>query len=425
MDYNEAIAFIENTYRFGSRPGLETITRLLDLMGNPYRGFKSVHVAGTNGKGSTSAYIASILKEAHFSVGLYTSPHLERLTERVKVSGEEIGQGDVAEITGYVKECIEAMLKEGFPHPTEFEVITAIGFEYFKRKGVRYAVVEVGMGGRLDATNVLTPEVSVITPISLDHVQVLGRDLVSIAREKAGIIKDGVPVVCGLQQYEVKETIREICRDREAPFINIGDGSIMNQRPCGGGQVFDFSWQGREYKDIRINLIGRHQADNAALALVAGLELGIPEGTIREGLKKAKWPGRMEVLRKDPIVLIDGAHNVEGAKALVEGLKQFFPGKRVLLVLGMLKDKDVERVSEILATYADRVVTVSPLSPRAMDPRQLRDIVKRYNKNVVCADSVEQAIENHMVLSAEEMIVFSGSLYMIGEARKLLPPEIL
>lgn len=424
MNYQEAVEYIESTYRFGSRPGLETITRLLDLMGKPHLNFRSVHVAGTNGKGSTCAHIASVLKEAGFLTGLYTSPHLERFTERIRVSGKEIGQRDVGEITEFVKGHIQTMLGEGCPHPTEFEVITAIGFEYFKRKGVQYAVVEVGMGGRLDATNVITPEVSVITPISLDHVDVLGSDMVSIAREKAGIIKDGVPVVCGLQQREVMETIKEVSEKRNAPFIYTGDGLIENQRPENGGQTFDFAWRGKIYRNIRVNLMGRHQADNAALAFVTCLELGISENIIRRGLEKTIWLGRMEVLRKKPLILIDGAHNVEGAIALLKGLKQFFPGKRVLLVLGMLRDKDVDSVANILGSYADRVVTVSPVSTRAMDPLELKGIVERYNRNVACAASIREAVEKYMISSEDEIMVFSGSLYMIGEVRRLLPPEI-
>lgn len=424
MDYQQAIEFIGGTYRFGSRPGLENITRLLDLMGNPHLAYRTVHVAGTNGKGSTSAFIASVLKEAGFMTGLYTSPHLERITERIRVAGEEIDQQEMAEITARVKNCIDTMLKEGYPHPTEFETLTAIGFEHFRRKGVEYAVVEVGMGGRLDATNVISPVVSVITPIGLDHMYVLGPDRVSIAREKAGIIKEGVPVLCAPQQQVVKDAIKDICADREIPFIYAGDGSIVNQRPVQGGQTFDFIWQQREYRGIEIGLIGRHQAGNAALALLACLRLDISETVIREGLKKARWPGRMEVIRKEPLVLIDGAHNEEGAKALVEGLEQFFPDKRILLVLGMLKDKAVDRVVEILASYAERVVTVSPVSTRAMDPIELMEIVKKYNSNADCVYTVQQAVEEYVTATTDWMIVFSGSLYMIGEARKLLPPEI-
>ncbi|MDD2574366.1 MAG: folylpolyglutamate synthase/dihydrofolate synthase family protein [Bacillota bacterium] len=425
MDYQQAVYFIEGTHRFGSRPGLKNITRLLGLMGNPHRGFRTVHVAGTNGKGSTSAFIYSVLKEAGYPTGLYTSPHLERITERIRVSGKEIDRCDLSEITAYVKGCIDTMLKEGYHHSTEFEILTAIGFEYFRRKGMHYAVVEVGMGGRLDATNVISPEISIITPIGLDHMYVLGPDRVSIAREKAGIIKEGVPVLCGLQQQDVKDSIRDVCAGRGAPFIYAGDGRILNQKPFLGGQTFDLVWQEREYEKIEIGLMGRHQADNAVLAFLACLRLGIPEDVIREGLKKARWPGRMEVIRKKPLVLIDGAHNEEGAKALVEGLKQFFPKKRIILVFGMLKDKDVDSVAEILASYADRVVTVSPVSARAMDPRELMEIVKKYNSNVGCAYTVQQAVEEYVTPSADGMVVFSGSLYMIGETRKLLPPEIL
>ncbi len=423
MDYSEAVAFIESTYRLGSRPGLENITRLLELMGQPQSNFRVVHVAGTNGKGSTSAFIASILTEAGYLTGLYTSPHLERFTERIRVSGQEISRQEVGQITEYVKKHVDTMLEQGYPHPTEFEIITAIGFEYFKRKQVKYAVIEVGMGGRLDATNVVKPVLTVITPVSMDHTNVLGHDLKSIAREKAGIIKKGVRVLLGCQQEDAKEAIRGVSTGKGAPLSYIGDGQIRNFVPWADGQAFDLVWQGREYKSVRISLLGRHQADNAALALAAGLELGISESIIRKGLREAKWPGRMEVIRHEPIVLIDGAHNVEGAEALVEGLKQFFPGKRVLLIFGILRDKDVERVAEIMTVYADRVVTVPPTSPRGMDPRKLKDIVVKYNRNAVFEQSVEEAVRKYVVPSTDEMIVFSGSLYMIGEARRLLPPE--
>jgi dihydrofolate synthase/folylpolyglutamate synthase len=424
MNYQEAIEFIKSTYRLGSRPGLENITRLLELLGQPQHSFMAVHVAGTNGKGSTCAFIASILKEAGYVTGLYTSPHLERLTERIRVSGQEISQRDVGQITECVKKSVDIMIDEGYAHPTEFEIITAIGFEYFKRKQAEYAVLEVGMGGRLDATNVVIPKLSVITPIGIDHIDVLGSDAVSIAREKAGIVKKGVRVLAGPQKRDVLETLRGICINKSAPFLHTGDGQIENFKPSGSGQTFDLVWQGKVYENIRTSIVGRHQADNAALALAAGLELGIPEHFIREGISKTKWPGRMEVIRRKPIVLIDGAHNVEGAKALVEGLRNFFPGRKVLLIFGMLRDKEVERVAEILASYANRVVTVPPSNARAMDPETLKDIVMKYNRNVVCAQSVSQAMGKFMVPAADEMVVFSGSLYMIGEVRKLLPPEI-
>lgn len=428
MNYKDALEFIESTYRLGSRPGLVNITKLLELMGQPQLSFKTVHVAGTNGKGSTCAFIASILEQAGYSTGLYTSPHLERFTERIKVSGQEIGHPDVAGIAEYVKGCVATMLEQGYAHPTEFEIITAIGFEYFKRKKVDYAVVEVGMGGRLDATNVVNPELSIITPVSMDHMGVLGSHPVNIAREKAGIVKKGVPVLIGHQQADVLETIVSICTAKGAPFMHIGDGQIRNHRPVRFGQTFDFVWQGKGYQGLEIALVGRHQADNAVLALAAALELGVNESDIRKGLKRTKWPGRMEVIRREPFVLIDGAHNVEGAKVLTEGLGQFFPDKKVLLVLGMLRDKEVDRVAEIMAPNAEKIVTVSPASPRAMHPEELRDVVVKYNCNVVCEKSIEDAVKQYVTWAADrkpdEIVVFTGSLYMIGEVRKLLPPEV-
>ncbi len=426
MDYRQATKFIESTYRFGSRPGLKNITRLLDLMGNPHRGYKTVHVAGTNGKGSTCAFIASVLNERGFLTGLYTSPHLERITERIKVADREISQGDMSEITAFVKGHIKDMLMEGRPHPTEFELLTAIGFEYFKRKDVKYAVIEVGMGGRLDATNVINPEVSVITPIGLDHIYVLGKDCVSIAREKSGIIKPGIPVFCGPQREDVRDVIRNQCIKKNAPFIYAGGSSIKNQRPNTKGQVFDLEWNGNEYKDIEIGLLGRHQAYNASLAFLVCLKLGISEDIIRKGLKKARWPGRMEILKRSPLILIDGAHNEGGAKSLVKGLEQFFPDKKVLLILGMLKDKEVDKVANILAGYAcvDKVVTVSPLSVRSLEPQALKEVVKKYNTNADCAYTVARAVDKYVTQSEKRMIVFAGSLYMIGEARKLLSPDV-
>lgn len=424
MDYRQATEFIESTHRFGSRPGLENITRLLDLMGNPHRNYKIIHVAGTNGKGSTCAFIASVLNEAGFLTGLYTSPHLERITERIKIADREIRQGDMSEITAYVKGCIEKMLKEGCPHPTEFELLTAIGFEHFKREDVKYAVIEVGMGGRLDATNVINPEISVITPIGLDHMYVLGKDRISIAREKAGIIKPGIPVVCGPQRQAVKDVIEEECIKNGAPFVYAGEGVIKNHQPGPKGQIFDLIWRNEEYKALEIGLLGRHQLDNASLAFLVCRRLGISEEITRKGLKKAKWPGRMEIIKRAPLVLIDGAHNEEGAESLVEGLKQFFPDKKVLLILGMLKDKEVDKVTKILAGYADKVVTVSPVSIRSLDPQLLKEVVKKYNNNADCAYTVAQAVNKYVIPSEERIIVFAGSLYMIGEVRKLLPPEV-
>jgi dihydrofolate synthase/folylpolyglutamate synthase len=425
MDYRQALDYIHSAQRFGSRPGLVVISRLLELMDNPQHNFKSVHVAGTNGKGSTCAYLDSILREAGYKTGLYTSPYLESFTERVKVNGIEISPDDVATIIANIKECVHRMVSDGYAAPTEFEIVTALGFEHFRRQRVECAVVEVGMGGRLDATNVIMPEVSVITSISLDHMQVLGTNIADIAREKAGIIKRHIPVILYPQQPDALKVIEETCKRLEAPLEYIDHDRLVGWKADKFGQVFDFCWKDRLYSDMAIAMLGRHQVYNAMTAIATALRLGLSEQDIRNGLIKARWPGRMEIIRKRPVVIIDGAHNVDGAKALVEGLKQFFPGKRVRMVLGILRDKEVEEVARILGSYANSVITVRPDNPRSMDPGRLAEIVSRYSKRVQVADTISEGVDRGMLgIGDDEILVFSGSLYMIGEVRRLLPPDI-
>jgi len=425
MNYQEALEYIHGTEKFGIKPGLDSISHLLDLMGQPYKSFKSVHIAGTNGKGSTSAFIEAILRAGGYKTGLFTSPYLERFTERIKVGGEEISGEELGRITEYVKGFVDIMLKEGWPHPTEFEIVTAIGFEFFKRKKIDYAVVEVGLGGRLDATNVITPQVAVITSISMDHTDILGKDLESISREKAGIIKEGVPVVLYPQSLEVAKVIEEVCSLKKAPFFYLDENEVSNRYASIKGQTFDVLWQQRLYKNLIIRMLGKHQIYNAFTAVAAVFQLGLSERAVREGLKRAVWPGRMEVLNSWPPVIIDGAHNVDGAKSLVEGLNEIFTNKKILLVFGILKDKEVHKVAGILASYANRVITTLPDSPRSMHPEELLQVVKEYNPNAESTVSIIEAVDRSMnKVEEDEVIVFAGSLYMIGEVRRLLPPEI-
>lgn len=425
MKFSEAMDYIHGTYKFGSRLGLETMNKLLDLMDQPQSRYKCIHVAGTNGKGSTSAFIASVMGEAGFKTGLYTSPYLERFTERIRMNGAEISHTNLASITDYVKKKIELMIGEGFPHPTEFELITAIGFEYFRRMKADYAVVEVGLGGRLDATNTVCPQLSVITSVSMDHTEILGDSLASISREKAGIIKKGIPVVVHPQDAEALQVIKETCERLDAPLIDTSQAEIINHRTGIKGQYFDLRWDGKLYKGIFIGMLGRHQVINAVSAVVAAIHLGIDEDAIRKGMESARWPGRFEILRVNPLVIIDGAHNYQGAKALAESLEQLFPGKKVILVLGILRDKDVERMSDVLASKASRILTTLPANPRGMPPEELEKIVGRYNHNVESTRTIGEAVTRSLEEANEDdVIVFSGSLYMIGEVRRILPPQI-
>jgi dihydrofolate synthase/folylpolyglutamate synthase len=367
MDYIRALEYIHGTLKFGSKLGLENITHLLSRLGNPHRKFRVVHVAGTNGKGSVTAMIANMLHAGGYKVGMFVSPYLERFTERIQVDMEEIPEGELGRITGIVREQVDNMLAEGKNHPTEFEIVTAIGFYYFASCGVDYAVVEVGLGGRMDSTNVVEPEVSVITSISYDHMDILGETLSQIAFEKGGIIKEGKPVVSYPQSEEAGRLLRELAAQRHAPFHQVLPGQVALKYSCFEQQNFDFEFGDTVYSDIVIKLPGVHQLLNAATALAAITVL--KEGGLRlesravyEGMARTRWPGRMEKLGDNPLIILDGAHNISGAGVLRDALERYFPGRRIHMVFGMLNDKDVESVAGILCPSAHRIIITRPMN---------------------------------------------------------------
>lgn len=438
LNYNRALDFIHGLNRFGTKLGLHNITKLLELLDNPHRNMKIIHVAGTNGKGSTSAMIDSILRSAGFKVGLYTSPYLEVFNERMRVNGENISNNDLARLTDKVREKVIYMRENNLGSPTEFEVVTAIGFLYFKEQAVDFLVLEVGMGGRLDATNVVTPLVSVITPISLDHQQYLGSTLKDIAREKCGIIKPGIPVVTGPQEDEAMAVIEETCGVMKCSLtkvVNAKDrtpNTASYQYVAGGvkGMTFDLTTQKTDYQGLQIGLIGRHQLDNAATAvsaveLLSSIGVNIAKDAIYMGLRKVKWPGRLEVMGEKPTILIDGAHNIAGIKTLKTALEQYFYDKSKILVIGILEDKDYEEMLKELIPMADTVICTAPDNPRALSATRLSEAVANIFQKSQIKVYAEEKIENAVKLAyslaaAEDMIVFAGSLYMIGHVRTLL-----
>ncbi|MCG0275216.1 MAG: bifunctional folylpolyglutamate synthase/dihydrofolate synthase [Thermosediminibacteraceae bacterium] len=431
LSYREALEFIEGVGKFGIKLGLQNIIRLLELLGNPQEGLKIIHVAGTNGKGSTCAMIDSILRTAGYRVGLYTSPYLEVFNERIRVDGSNIPDDDVARLTEKIKEAVKEMEARGWGVPTEFEVVTALGFLYFQEQNVDFLVLEVGMGGRYDATNVITPLVSVITPISYDHQQYLGNTLREIAGEKCGIIKQGVVAVTAPQMPEAMMVIEDTCRKLNSPLVKVEQEARYRLLDWGvEGQIFDLKTSKNEYDRLQIKLLGDHQLDNAATAVVAveALErygINLSHDAVRMGLLRARWPGRLEILKTNPYVLIDGAHNPSGIRVLKDAILKYFPGKKVILVIGILEDKDYVSMLEEIVPIAEAVVATKPDSPRALSASALeasiRSLSLRKMPKIFSSDNIEEAIDAAFNMAgADDLIVFAGSLYLVGTVRSLL-----
>lgn len=422
MNYDQAIEYIHGTSKFGVKLGLENVKTLLDLMGNPHKNLRYVHVAGTNGKGSTVAFIGSILVESGYRVGIYTSPFIQRFTERIRINNDEISKEDLARIASFVREKVEIMVSKGFNHPTEFEIVTAIAFQYFFEQDCDIVVLEVGLGGRFDSTNVIDdPLVSVITTISYDHMDILGDTLSKIAFEKAGIIKDGTNVVLYPQADEAEKVFEEVCKEKKAKLNKISFDVAKILGFSIDGQEFNY----KEMKSLRISLLGKHQIKNAVTAIEAVSVLrekgyNITEDSIRKGLLKAKWPGRLEVLCRKPVFIIDGAHNLEGARALTGFLKEYFPQNKIVFIMGILKDKEYLSIIEEVVPYAKYIITVTPQNKRALPAKELSEIIKRYCNNIVTSDTIEGAVKKSLELTPEDGLICAfGSLYYIGEVRSM------
>ncbi|CEK36841.1 bifunctional folylpolyglutamate synthase/dihydrofolate synthase [Paraclostridium sordellii] len=428
MNYDEALKFIHESHKFGMRLGLENIKKLLELLGNPQNNLKIIHVAGTNGKGSTCSFISTILKQSGYKVGLYTSPFLETFTERIRVNGENIPENEVGNIVNIIKEKIEIMVKDGHDYPTEFEIVTAMAFYYFNKERVDFVALEVGLGGRYDATNVIEkPIATVITSISLDHVGILGDTLDKIAFEKGGIIKENCDVIVYPQKNEASKVLKEICNEKNAKYIECDFKYITLKESNINFQKFDCIINNKEYKDLQINLIGDHQVKNSVVALTTieliknKLEILISEEDLRKGLMETKWPGRIEKIKENPMFIIDGAHNEEGAESLAKSIDKYFKGKNKILLIGMLEDKDINSVLDILIPRFNSVITTTPDNPRAIDAIKLKEKIEKYNIEVICKEDINDAVKYVIENSKEEDVIISaGSLYMIGHVRTIM-----
>ena len=414
---------------------LDRMERLLAALGSPHRRLRTVHVAGTKGKGSTAAMIHALALASGLWAGLYTSPHLLDIRERIRVGPRAVSRAELAERIRAAQPHVERLRRDG-DAPTFFEIFTALAFDHFARAEVDLAVAEVGLGGRLDATNVLLPDVAVVTAISLDHTAQLGNTLAAIAAEKAGIIKPGVPVVCQPQPEEAERVIEEACRRAAAPLVRVGCDAAYTwspgERDGRPGVCLEVRTPREAYEGLFLPLMGAHQALNAVTALVAAEHVPIladrltPEG-VREAFRSIDWPGRMEYVPDAPVVVLDGAHNRESIERLAEALAAHFPGRRTAVVFGAAADKDVDGM---LAAMADRlpdacVVFTRTNTPRAAAPA---DLAARYRaaegKDAETAPDVAEALARARDAARPDgLVVVCGSLYLVGEAKARLGDE--
>ncbi len=424
MKYTEAVEYMESLSTYGIVPGLGNITNLCEKLGNPQDDLQFVHIAGTNGKGSVLAYVSTILKAAGYKVGRYVSPTIFEYRERIQINNRSITKKALGEYVQRMKTICEELVAEGKPHPTPFEVETAMAFAYFKDQGCELVVMETGMGGRQDATNIIMNTlVAVLVSISMDHMQFLGKSLSAIATEKAGIIKKDCHVVTALQEPEAQLVIEKQAADFSVPVTVAKAEDAKKIRYGLEKQKFDYG----QWKNLEITLAGKHQIANVVLALevVQALQqkgYAISEKALRTGLKETSWSGRFTVLSKKPYFVVDGAHNEDAAKKLADSIEFYFTNKRIIYIMGILRDKEYEKIIGLTHGYADQILTVAtPNQARTMSAYELATEVAKVHRNVTAVDSLEEAVEMAYLLAGkEDVIIAFGSLSFTGKLMNIL-----
>lgn len=427
MEYIDALAYINDKEKFGSRLGLNSISKLMELLNNPQDELNIIHIAGTNGKGSTSSYIANCIQSAGYDVGMFTSPYLERFNERIQINGLDIPDDILGRITSKVKDAADQMVALGLEHPTTFEIVTAIGLIYFKEQRTDYVVLEVGLGGRFDSTNVIKNScASVITSIDFDHIKELGDTLGKIAYQKAGIIKENGIVISYEQEKEAADVINDVAKANNAEVFISKNGNIQIVNESDRGNIFNYRYKDHSLVSVKTTMLGEYQIYNASLAITTLLVLrekgfiNISDDEIRKGILNTRWHGRLEVLQREPIFLIDGAHNVQGIEHLAKAL-ELFSYDRLILGIGILKDKDVDHMIEKLIPLADMVITTEVHMPRKLDAEELAAKIRKFNKDVYIERDIKEAIHRAFRLANKnDLILFGGSLYLIGEVRTIV-----
>lgn len=428
MTYEEAMEYISNVGMFGSNYGLEQTHRLLELLGSPQNKLKLIHIAGTNGKGSTTSMISKVLIGMGFKVGMYTSPYLEVFEERIQINGVNIPKDKLIDNLENVKYAVSKVIEEGYEHPTEFEIITALMFLYFYNEKIDYGVIEVGLGGRLDSTNVIIPKVSVITSISMDHINILGNTIEEIAKEKSGIIKEDVPVILYPQKKEAEDVILKAAHNNDSKvyYVKTDDGNLKGIDYDNITQNVQVNGLNGIY-NVDLPLLGEHQILNLCVAIKAVEVLCQVEKIqynkeiIEESLKDVKWIGRLETLNRNPLIVIDGAHNIDGIRVLKNNIRKYFKYNKMYLLLGILADKQVDEMIKEITPMAEKIFALTPHSDRAELSEDLKREIEKVNQNVEAFDDYNEAINEALkVAEDDDLILVSGSLYMIGDMRKII-----
>jgi dihydrofolate synthase/folylpolyglutamate synthase len=424
MNYQAALDYILSFTDYERWPGfgyaarfdLRRMEDLLQRLGSPHLGIRTVHVAGSKGKGSTSAMIASALSDAGFRTGLYTSPHLHTMRERMKIDGQLITEQEFANLLSEMKPQIEATNKGQTEELSTFEILTAMAFRHFQKQKAAFLVVEAGLGGRLDATNVVSPEVCVVTSISRDHTAVLGDTIPLIAAEEAGIIKSGVTAVSSPQVAEAADVIREICRKKGAELIMVGEEITWKGKESSlDGQSLEVRGRKSRY-DLTIPLLGEHQLENAATVVAALEVLDIGKDHIISGLANVYWPGRIEVLQREPLLIADGAHNDDSTRRLREALQRYFQFDRAILIIGISGDKDCQAIIAELAPFFDKVITTAAQHPRATAAKALAREFERHGVEAQVVENVARAVSAALEQAGKrDLICATGSLFVVAE----------
>ncbi len=437
MTYQEALRYLnsfvnyEKQYEYDYKKSfkIERMKRFASLLGNPQMAVKSIHIAGTKGKGSTCAILHSILKEAGYKVGLYTSPHLVSFQERIRIGDCLISEEDVCKLLDKIKYIIDKFKDD---RPSFFEVYTALAYLYFKERRVDFAIYEVGLGGRLDATNVIEPLACAITPISYEHTDKLGNTLSQIASEKAGIIKENGICVLSPQEKEALAVIEDICKERKTKLIVVGRDIMFEElKATDEKETFSIFGLFNEYPILEMKLLGHHQVINAATAIgiIEGLSFHniiIPFDAVKEGIAAAKWEGRLEVITRDPYLIIDGAQNRASAATLAKSIKKQFRYKKLILVLGVSKDKDINGILDELLPISDSIIlTKSKVVERACAPSRIKELISAKDKEIILTSNVEEALDKARSKAlTEDLVLVTGSLFVVGEARHILVNKV-
>ena len=416
--YAQCLKTLFSLQRFGIKLGLDVITQILTGLGNPHTAYRTIHVAGTNGKGSVASMLTGMLQAAGYTAGLYTSPHLVHFNERIRINGRPVSDAEIVDTYRAIRK-----VQEGEREPTFFEFTTAMALHLFKLHKVDWAVIETGMGGRLDATNVLTPELSLITNISLEHKGYLGNTIATITYEKAGIIKPKTPVVTGVRQPSAVTVVTERAAKLEAPCFRMGRDFRCRRLSSG---AFHYTGLDHRWRNLTTNLLGRHQVDNAGLALAAAevlirKDVAIEESHVRQALNHTFWPGRLETVCKEPLIILDGAHNLMAARNLSRYLEESYPARDIIMVAGVLDDKPAEEMLSALLPVCRRAVITSPAINRAIPADELAPIARKFVDEVDEISTVDRAVARALqIVESGQVIVIAGSLYVVGEARQTL-----